>query len=440
MTWIDGVGNVLPGDCPVRRGTDDERFPVSGDIGGKQGNNDEAPVYLDVNALFDGGMPDPPEPELLYRTDGHAIFYRGQVNLLFGDPESGKTLVSQAAAAEALKDQQRVAFIDIDHNGAEATIVRFLDLDVDEDTLRDPSRFRYVEPEDRVHLRLIVASLVEWQADLVVVDSIGELLPLLGLSSNSPDDFTRAHAQVLKPLAKAGAAVIAIDHLPKASENKANGPTGTAAKRRAVGGVSIRVVIEEQFSPGQGGSCYLTVNKDRHGGLRRYCAGNPGKEQVAGLFKIAKGDDGIKWTLDAPKADDVPKIDRVDLQDLAELDKLDPPPTSVRDVTKRCKWRTDRATRVLRVWRSQRFPSVSGKRETEGAEVVSLFPTPVSGNGKHDPEPSGPDPQGDGTDRCGKCSYAFGPDPEQPTFCSHCALPGEQCKEYSCPCCPKDDE
>ena len=52
---------------------------------------------------------------------------------------------------------------------------------------------------------------------------------MLGLSSNSPDEFTAGHAQVLKPLAVAGACVIAIDHLPKNTENKANGQTGTAA-------------------------------------------------------------------------------------------------------------------------------------------------------------------------------------------------------------------
>ncbi len=34
---------------------------------------------------------------------------------------------------------------------------------------------------------------------------------------------------MLKPLAVAGACVIAIDHLPKNTENKANGQTGTAA-------------------------------------------------------------------------------------------------------------------------------------------------------------------------------------------------------------------
>lgn len=384
--------------------------PVPRDIGGEHGNTAtggeaEPPLYADVAALFEGGLPDPPAPVLLTRTDGQAIFYAGQVNLLFGDPESGKTLVAMAAAAEAMHAGRRVAFIDIDHNGLIATVSRFLDMSVKEHLLRDPGLFRYVEPEDKAHLLAVVADLSCWRPAVVVVDSIGELLPLMNLSSNSPDDFTIAHACVLKPCARAGAAVIAVDHLPKGVENKANGPTGTAAKRRAVGGVAIRVVVEEQFSPGNGGSAYLTINKDRHGGLRRACPPNPGKEQVAGLFSIEDGTDDIVWTITGPKPGEVPAHDRVDPADLAALDLLDPPPSSVRDVKARCQWRTSRAMRVLKEWRSRRSPPVPRERGTTAqralrtrgtagehvpqkqtnaqVERVPLFPPYVSGNGEH---------------------------------------------------------
>ena len=112
------------------------------------------------------------------------------------------------------------------------------------EALRDRSQFRYVEPEDEMHLRAIMAAAVAWRPAVAGVDSVGELLPFLRLSSNSPDDFTIAHTRVLKPLARAGACVIAIDHLAKNTESRAAGPTGTNAKRRAVGGVSLRVVLK----------------------------------------------------------------------------------------------------------------------------------------------------------------------------------------------------
>lgn len=373
--------------------SENDVFPVSHTRGGEQGNvpgnaapDDAKDLYLDVAALLDRGLPDPPAPVLLRRTDGNAIFYRAQVNLIFGDPESGKTLVAQAAASEALRAGRRVLFVDIDHNGPQATVCRFIDMGVPEETLRDLALFRYVEPEDKPHLKAVIADAKTWRPAVAVVDSVGELLPLLGLSSNSPDDFTAAHTDALKPLAMAGACVLAIDHLPKNIESRASGPTGTAAKRRAIGGVSIRVTVNEQFTPGRGGSAWLAINKDRHGGLRRNCPAE-GKEPLAGLFKIEPGDDEIRWSVNAAQVGDAAKADGVSDEDVAALDALDPPPSSVRDARSRLGWRTDRAADAMRVWRSQRSRSVSGERETL-PETRFPFPTPDVGNGKHPAEPA----------------------------------------------------
>lgn len=59
--------------------------------------------YGDVAALLAGELPEPPAPTVLRRTDGHGVFYAGQVNSLFGEPESGKTWIALAAAAEVLR-------------------------------------------------------------------------------------------------------------------------------------------------------------------------------------------------------------------------------------------------------------------------------------------------------------------------------------------------
>lgn len=373
--------------------TESDVFPVPDTRGGERGNTAGNPadveakdLYLDVAALLDGGLPDPPAPVLLHRTDGHAIFYSAQVNLIFGDPESGKTLVAQAAASEALKAGRRVLFVDIDHNGPQATVCRFIDMGVSEATLRDLSLFRYVEPEDRPHLKAVVADARTWRPAVAVVDSVGELLPLLGLSSNSPDDFTAAHTFTLKPLAMAGACVLAIDHLPKNVESRASGPTGTAAKRRAIGGVSIRVTVNEQFTPGRGGSAWLAINKDRHGGLRRNCPAE-GKEPAAGLFRLDSSADDIRWSVLAPQLGDAAKAVGVSREDLAALDGLEPPPASVRDVKTRLSWRTDRAADVLREWRTRRSRSVPGEQGTLPG-TRSPFPTPYVGNGEHQEEPA----------------------------------------------------
>lgn len=304
-------------------------------------------LFVDVATILAKGIPPAPEPELLHREDGHALFYSGKVNVLFGDPECGKTWIALAAAAEALAAGQRVAIIDLDHNGAAELLNRLLMLGAKPDVLSDSNQFRLAEPDDDVdQLAAIVHALKTWRPAVAVVDSLGELLPLLKLSSNSPDDYTAAHRRTLVPLAVAGAAVIAIDHLPKSDDARNRGQTGTMAKRRAVNGVSLRVTLAEQFAPGRGGAASMTVEKDRPGGVRAHCP--VAKQQPAGRFVLTvHGEGGTTWKVTTPAITSSTAPDR----DVAELDGLNPSPRSQRDVQKRLGWGSDRAMSALKRWR-----------------------------------------------------------------------------------------
>lgn len=263
--------------------------------------DDEPPLYADVAALLDGTLPEPPRPALLTRTDGHALFYAGRVNFVFGDPEAGKTWVVLAACVEALRAGRRVLVIDLDHNGVEAVVSNLLLLDAPTAALRDRGAFRYCDPAQPGEVHMVVADCQAWRPAVVVVDSLGELLPMVGASSNSADEFTITHARVLKPLAARGAAVIAVDHLAKNPDSRAHGPGGTIAKRRAVGGVSIRVTARRQFVPGKGGSAALIVNKDRHGGVRKHCPAGE-REPLAGTFVMDPADahGAVRWRVLPP--------------------------------------------------------------------------------------------------------------------------------------------
>lgn len=391
--------------------TDNGAFPVPHTGIGERGtrNPDQrvdrgSKLLFDIKALLSGGIPEPPRPLVLTRDDGNAIFYAGMVNSLFGEPESGKTIIAQAAISELAKANSRTVFIDIDHNGPESIVSRLISMGVAEDYLADPDRFRYFEPEDKQQLVDLVAFLGVWRPALAVVDSVGELLPLFGLNSNSPDDFTTVHATVLKPLATAGAAVVIIDHLAKNTDSKAAGPTGTAAKRRAISGVAIRVKVNEQFVPGNGGSAWITVNKDRHGGLRMHCPRGE-REPSAGLFQLTSHGERLTWNLRASSSSDAAEILDVFRADLAALDELDPPPTSVRDIKERLHWRSEKAADVLRVWRS-RSQHVPGEQGTDDGAERSPFPHPYMGNGEQPDQvqkpcghPGSPSPSG----RCGTC-------------------------------------
>jgi len=309
--------------------------------------------YADVGALLDGTLPEPPAPTLLKRSDGHALFYAGQVNWVFGDPEGGKTWVCLAGAEEALSEGGTVLVIDLDHNGAAATLSRLIALGAPVAALRDPTRFLYCEPDDRIEIAAVVAHMAEWEPDVAVVDSIGELLPLFGSSSNSADDFTTVHTRVLKPLARTGAAVLAVDHLAKGQDSRAHGPGGTAAKRRAIGGVSIRVKVKDAFTPGRGGSAYLSVNKDRHGGLRAHCPTGD-REPIAGVFKLNAVADGVlTWAIAAPAEGERNPDETAPPGDIDSIAALEPPPESVEDARERLRWQKQRTARALKAWREQ---------------------------------------------------------------------------------------
>ncbi|WAL46792.1 recombinase RecA [Rhodococcus pyridinivorans] len=270
---------------------------------------------------------------------------------MFGDPEGGKTWVCLAAAAEALQSDGRVLVVDLDHNGAAATIARLVALGAPSDALRDRGRFLFTAPEDRVELMTVIEDARGWFPTIAVVDSIGELLPLFGSSSNSADEFTIAHSRVLKPLAKAGAAVLAVDHLAKGFESRSFGPSGTGAKRRAIGGVSLRVKVKDQFTPGKGGSAVLTINKDRHGGLRQYCPTGD-REPLAGTFVLHAFDGGVlEWEVKPPADGERNPDEAAPANDVEEIAALDPPPRTVDDARERLRWNKQRTANAMREWR-----------------------------------------------------------------------------------------
>lgn len=341
------VSSLVPGTD--REPTDLRELPVPSSA--PQYPEPGTSPYVDIAAFLDGTLAEPPQPTILKRQDGHALFYDGQVNLVFGDPESGKTWVCLAAGTESLNSGGRVVVIDLDHNGPAATVRRLVNLGADVMALRDPTRFRYTEPEDRIELLTVVADMAEFQPSVVVVDSVGELLPLFGSSSNSADDFTTVHTRVLKPLARTGAAVLAVDHLAKGADSRSHGPGGTAAKRRAVGGVSIRVKVKAAFTPGRGGSAVLSLNKDRHGGLRAVCPIGD-REPIAGTFRLkALADDALEFDVIAPAEGERNEDESAPLDDVKAVAELDPPPTTVDEARERLSWRKDRAARAVKAWR-----------------------------------------------------------------------------------------
>jgi AAA domain len=253
-------------------------------------------MYVDVAAILLGDGAAAPEPgilEFVAGDDESYLFYSGEFNLIYGDTESGKTWLCLAAVASTLNRGGRVAIIDLDHNGAPSLLNRLQLLGVSVDVLADTQSFRLAEPVTDLELKELVADLTVFKPDVVVLDSLGEVIPLFRGNSNNSDDFTMVHSDVIKPLTRVGAALLAVDHLPKNADAASRGPIGTQAKTRAVGGLAVKVSVTEAFCPGRGGAAKLELFKDRHGGVRKQLPDNDHDHRpVIGTFKLVEDDAG----------------------------------------------------------------------------------------------------------------------------------------------------
>lgn len=306
------------------------------------------PDYADVAAIIANGVERRVPDAGGVRNDGVRLAYHGAVNGLVGPPESGKTLVAIAQACDEIKAGGSVLHVDGDHNGADSTIAHYLAGGVDRENLGDPSRNRYVELRSADHLRRVVADAAEWKPSIVIIDSIGEVVPLFGGDSNSNDDYRRIHREVILPFARLGAAVLVLDHVTKA--DPAGGyAIGAGSKKAAIDGSYLAVANVEPFVPGVGGAAALTILKDRHGGLR--AASPSGKAPTAAVFRLDSRGGSSTWEFWRGRDTDEKATEQAEA-DVRALRDLDPPPGSKTDVKTRMSWGSDRAHAALTKFRA----------------------------------------------------------------------------------------
>ncbi|MBB3041193.1 DnaB-like helicase N-terminal domain-containing protein [Nocardioides soli] len=229
--------------------------------------------YKDLSWVLTGQAPEIEPPRWVRHDAGHALFYAGKVNGVFGDPETAKTWLAQCAIVEALNTGGTAAMVDVDHNGENHTAARLLLLGAHPEAIADGTRFRYYDPEDGDQLRNAITEITTNAPDVFLLDSLGEVFPMLGLNSNDGDELTGGLRLISRP-ADAGTCVIFIDHLPKSTEARATGfAIGSIAKKRAVRGSYIRAEERIKPAPGQVGKISLFVEKDTAGELRKQIPG-----------------------------------------------------------------------------------------------------------------------------------------------------------------------
>src|SRR5689334_11769285 len=84
---------------------------------------------VDLEPILNGEH-EPEEPDLLRRTDGVALLYRGRLHAVFAEPEAGKGWLALTASKERLEAGGTVLYIDYEDTALNV-IVRLRDLGVD---------------------------------------------------------------------------------------------------------------------------------------------------------------------------------------------------------------------------------------------------------------------------------------------------------------------
>lgn len=351
QAWMKAVARVEADWDAVMQAPPTEYQPPAHD----EGDSDD--LYVDVAAVLSGSRRRA-KATIGKRTDGQGLFYRGKVNTLMGDPESGKTLIAACIAADVLAAGGRVLWLDLDHNGGSDMVLLLQGFGVHTSVLMNRARFRLASEvlDGQEDVLRAVADAAKWGPDYVVIDSVGELLPLFGASSDSADDFTSVNRKVAARLATQGACVVTIDHLAKGHDSRAYGASGTMAKKRAANGAYYEVQNVITFTPSNGGRADLRIVKDRPGNVRDNSP-RDGKRPRAASFSLTTGEQGTPlWKFFTPEeAPAKPPTRSLEVQvvesDVDKLRALDPAPTSKRDVMARMKWGAPRALEALRLYR-----------------------------------------------------------------------------------------
>jgi len=194
-----------------------------------------------------------PTPQLV---DG--LLYEGRIHSIAGSPGVGKTLLALHISIQVMRGGGRVLYLDAE-NGPALIAERLGDLGADIEKLDE--RFFYFPADltlEARHLTRLAATVADVRPDVVVFDSLADLVAGAGLEENSNSDLSRWASKIHRPLKDAGIASLILDHIPK----NAKGPRGAGSK---VAMVDVQWNLETtlDFHREKTGEITLTNSKDR---------------------------------------------------------------------------------------------------------------------------------------------------------------------------------
>ena len=220
------------------------------------------------------GVELPPTPTVFQREDGQGLFYRGAVNDLHGEPGCGKSMIAQIAAAQELKANRDVIYIDYE-DSARNVVKRLLLLGVTGEQII--GHLHYVRPSAKPSSP---TSLDGWRetlayadtATLAIIDGVTSCLAYAGLDSNSGDDIAAWYNTMPRLISACGPAVVLIDHVVKSKDNRGRYAGGSMQKLALIDGISYSVDMTKPVGKGMKGTIVIKSGKDRISEIEEHCA------------------------------------------------------------------------------------------------------------------------------------------------------------------------
>ena len=222
-----------------------------------------------------------------------ALAYPERMNALNGEPGGGKTWVALLACAQAIRKGLHVIFIDLEDH-ASSTVARLLALGCTRQQILE--FFHYVRPGcamEPEHMGFLLRMIAELDVQLVVIDSIGELMAMQGVKPNDDDAVARLYRAIPRRLADAGPGVLLLDHVPKNNEHAPLFGIGSQRKKAAIDGSAFMVETVKAFAAGTDGKLALRTAKDRNG---NFVVGHVAAE----ITVTPDGDGGLSMVPRAP--------------------------------------------------------------------------------------------------------------------------------------------
>lgn len=242
---------------------------------------------------------------MLDRTDGVNLLYAGKVHWISGEPEGNKSWLAQIATADAIMDGLVAFYVDFE-DGPGALVGRLRALGASDEAIA--TRLRYYRPESPMTVENVVhiiADAAKRHPALSVIDGVNAAMGASDFDPNKNTEFYQWWNMLGGPLRKlTSGPMVAIDHVVKNPEARAQYASGTGQKLAAVD-VHLGLEVVNPFGRGLTTRVNIILLKDRPGLLRRH-AGKWSAGHGAPLGRLVMESDPdtglIRFAIEAPEA------------------------------------------------------------------------------------------------------------------------------------------